>query len=613
MSLLDSRFFFGRMLPYLCMSFKEKLFQEPSIFLFRKMWEFAGERRRNIVLYAVMYLIANLIILLPPLIFGSFVREIQSNGVGTENLQYLLVLLFCILFAEIGFWLFHGPARVIENFTGFQTEISYRRYLLGGVLDLGLTWHSEHDSGNTIDKVNKAGDGIGKYSKNVFQIIQLIVRLVGTSLVLIWFSPQIAFWVLLSVIASFFVIYQFDKRIVPQYRRLNELANKAMASIFDALSNITSVKILHIEKPILEGISTRLYASQNLYHQNSKLNEAKWFTGAIIFQGIAVIPIGFYIYFGVREGEYIDAGIVSTLYLYLSNLIYVYFGFTGFYEELTICKNQVLNAKPIEDTFLLSRAIRKERTKTWRILSIKDLDFTYDDLGSVQHLSGLNMDIHRGERIAVIGESGSGKTTFLKVLHGLYPSAQGLVGFDNKKTFKTSFADIDLQTMLVPQEPEIFSSTIRENITLGIPYPESDVLHVMRIANFDLVVDALPKSLDSIINEKGVNLSGGQKQRLALSRALLFSKDKDIILLDESTSSVDIENETEIYTNIWKEFSKKTVIASIHKMNLLKMFDRIYIFENGTIIDSGSFDELLAKNASFKANWDQFVATEGKK
>ncbi len=172
----------------------------------------------------------------------------------------------------------------------------------------------------------------------------------------------------------------------------------------------------------------------------------------------------------------------------------------------------------------------------------------------------------------------------------------------------TSFADLDLKTMLVPQEPEIFSSSIRENITLGINYSEKEVLHAVRIANFSGVVAGLPKGLESVINEKGVNLSGGQKQRLALSRALLFAKDKEVILLDESTSSVDSENEMEIYTNVWHAFKGKTVIASIHKMNLLKLFDTIFIFEKGKIADYGSFDELLNKNPSFKQSWEQFVA-----
>ncbi|MES2225271.1 MAG: ABC transporter ATP-binding protein [Patescibacteria group bacterium] len=585
------------------------LSQEPTIFLIRKYWKFSKGMRGRILLYTAMFLAANLINLLPPVIFGAFIREIQVDGIIADNFRYLMLLLALLFGTDIAYWAFHGPARVLERWVAFWTEINYRRYLLDGVLELGLTWHGEHDSGDTIDKVNKAGDSISRFGQNIFQVNQLIVKLVGTSIVLFWFSPAIAVCVFIVVLISFIAIFQFDRYLVPQYRRLNEYSNKAMASVFDALSNVTSVKILHIETPILNGIISRFTAPHDLYHANSKLGEAKWFVGSVFFQGIAVVPLAFYVYFALASGRYVDAGTLSTLYLYLSSLIYVYFGFTGFYEDLAIYKNRVLNAKSIEDAFSVRGTLRHVPVTTWKTFTISDLTFAYEGVGNIPNLDAISLSIAQGERVAVIGESGSGKTTFLKVLHGLYPTAESSLSFDDGASFSTSFADIDLKTMLVPQEPEIFSSTIRENITLGTDYSEEDVLHAMRVANFEEVVQGLPKGLESVINEKGVNLSGGQKQRLALSRALLFSKDKEMILLDESTSSVDSENETEIYGNIWEAFAGKTVIASIHKMNLLKFFDRIYMFEKGRIVDMGTFNDLLERNATFQEAWAQFVAT----
>ena len=102
-------------------------------------------------------------------------------------------------------------------------------------------------------------------------------------------------------------------------------------------------------------------------------------------------------------------------------------------------------------------------------------------------------------------------------------------------------------------------------------------------------------------------LSGGQKQRLALARALLFAQDKEIILLDESTSSVDPENEVKIYQNVFKVFSEKTIIATIHKMNLLKYFDRIIMFDKGEVVDGGTFDELMNSNKQFKNMWEEYI------
>jgi ATP-binding cassette subfamily B protein len=229
------------------------------------------------------------------------------------------------------------------------------------------------------------------------------------------------------------------------------------------------------------------------------------------------------------------------------------------------------------------------------------LNFKYlDSEEQNKHLDGVDFKVNQGEKIACIGKSGSGKTTFLKVVHGLYENATSIISFDEKESFQTNFSNLDLKTMLVPQEPELFSSSIRENITFGLDYSDIEIMKVLDLAEFSEVLNSLPRGLGSVVNEKGVNLSGGQKQRLALARALLFSADKEIILLDESTSSVDPKSEVKIYQNIFKQFPEKTFIASIHKMNLLKYFDRIVIFENGKIVDEGTFDSLCQSNNDFK-------------
>ena len=591
------------------MTIKTAIAQEPAGFLFRQLWQYAGELRGKIVQYVLLFILANCVMLASPLIFGTIIGEIQVRGVTSANILFLLLMLSLLFFKDFLFWLLHGPARVIERLVAFSASNNYRRHLLQCVLDLRLDWHGTHDSGDTIDKVNKAGDSLSEFSQSVFEIIQVIVKLLGTSAVLFWFSPWIGSFVFVFVIFSFVIVFQFDKRLIPQYRGLNEFSNKASASVFDALSNITTIKILHIEKPVLEGVISRFKVPYSLYRSNAILNEWKWFTGIMLFQGIAFFPIALHFYHGVLAGQAIDVGTVSTLYLYLSDLIFCFFSFGSRYEQLTIFKNRIVNAEPIEQAHLALDNIERGAATGWQSLAIRHLSFGYEGSNDVANLNKISLKVNRGERVAVIGESGSGKSTFLKVLHGMYPAAKGLVIFDDKNSFLTSFADIDLKTMLVPQEPEIFSSTIRENMTLGIEYSESQVLLAAHVAGFDTVIAQLPKGLESVINEKGVNLSGGQKQRLALTRALLFSADKELILLDESTSSVDPENELEIYKKIWKAFPQKTIIASIHKMNLLKLFDRIVMFDKGRIVDEGTFDDLLRNNMSFRAAWKEFVTT----
>jgi ATP-binding cassette subfamily B protein len=591
------------------MNYEKAKSQEPTVFLVRKLWRFAHGMHKRIVLYVAMLVAANLTVLAKPLIFGAIIAEVQARGVSDDNFAHLCFLLSLLLVQTLVFWLLHGPARVIERVVAFWTEINYRRYLLGGVLGLGLTWHGEHDSGDTIDKVNKASEGLTEFGQNVYQIVEVVVKLLGTTAVLIWLSPWIGVTVFGFVLVSFFTIFQFDKRLLPQYRQLNLFSNKAVASVFDALSNVTTVKILHIEKPVLDGVIGRFTDPHKLYRQNSVLNEWKWATGNMLFQAINVVPMIGFLAYAISHQQTIDAGQISTLYLYLADLVFVYFGFGGFYEQMALYKNRILNAYPIEKAFEDQSTGPRSVMSGFERMSISDLRFAYDTGQERLHLDGISLSFKRGERVAVIGESGSGKSTFLKVLHGMYPNAEAKLQVDDADGFDTSFADIDLKTMLVPQEPEIFSSTIGENITLGINYSDAAVELAAHISAFDKVVAELPRGYESVVNEKGVNLSGGQKQRLALARAILFSTDKDIILLDESTSSVDPENETEIYERIFDTFHDKTVIASIHKMNLLRLFDRIVMFEEGKIADEGTFEELMARNPDFRASFEQFVST----
>ena len=133
------------------------------------------------------------------------------------------------------------------------------------------------------------------------------------------------------------------------------------------------------------------------------------------------------------------------------------------------------------------------------------------------------------------------------------------------------------------------------------------------MATFTEVIAQLPRGLQSSIVEKGVSLSGGQRQRLALARGLMASEDKEIILLDEPTSSVDVKNELLIYQNIFKLFKEKTIISSVHRLHLLTIFDTIYYFKNGKIIHSGTFDQLLRESEPFRILWKKYTKTTSKR
>lgn len=587
-------------LPY---TKEKKHSKEAILYLFKKYFQYAKNQKYWIVLFIGLSIIGQIVLLSGPVLFGRMLTEIQFNGLSSKNIYIVLLFLGLLLSKDFVFWLFHGPSRVLERTIAFKIETAYRKYLLEGVLAKNTLWHNEHDSGDTINRIQKASDGLKNFSENIYQIIQTVVRLVGTSLVLYFYSHWISIVVLILSIATLRLIYTFDKKLLPQYTQLNEYSNRASASFFDSLSNITTVKILNIESTVGTGVIARFYAAFKLFVQNAKLNEWKWFFVNMSFQIISIIPLACLLIYKISTHQTVDIGEISTLYLYLSELIFVFFGFGGFYDQMCIYRNGVMNAESLESDIAENKIIVRKIINFKDYLKIEDLNFSYGDTKTLSHIDVM---IKKGQRIAIIGESGSGKTTLLKAIHGLFSTATATISFDNEGNFYTNLSQLDLSTMLVPQEPEIFSSTILENLTLGLDYSTSDIQTALDISRFSSVVAQLPNGLESVINEKGVNLSGGQKQRLALARAILFATNKHIVLLDESTSSVDPENEHQIYTNMFSLFKTKTIIASIHKMNLLKLFDYIVMIDENKILGSGTFEELLVKNQKFKILWDKF-------
>jgi len=585
-----------------------KIQQEPTTFLFRKMWRFSQGRRHKVALALVMFVFSNSAALLTPFLFGEILTSIQNDGISEANVGYLMLLLVSIVGAGLLFWLFHGYARVLERTNAFYINEAYKNYLLRGVVDLDMSWHADHDSGDTIDKINKGTDGLYKFAASTFRDVEIFWNIVGPVAILYFYSSSVSLAVLAFTIGSIVTLFQFDRRLIPQYRELNKLENRIEAKIFDALSNITTVKILSISAPILRSIAGAIRAPFTLFVRNSKLNEWKWFTGSVLFDLVIVLPLAYFILSTYLGNALFEVGAIGALYLYLRRMSEAFFGFADHYEQTMIRKARVQNVAPIEELFAEKNTKRKKLSSQWKKLRIEKLDFTHSGGDTkIPHLSVDTLSFAKGAKIAFIGESGSGKTTFLSVLHGLFSSASAELSFDNEKARTVYFSRVRLGTMLVPQEPEVFSSNIRENITLGLDYSDKEVKEMTDLAQFTKVVDELPEGLKSVINEKGVNLSGGQKQRLALARALLFAKNKDIILLDESTSSVDPTNEALIYQNIFKRFKKKTVLASIHKLNLLKYFDRIVIFDKGSIVADGTFDELLKTNDAFRESWAEYT------
>jgi len=579
----------------------------PIIYLTNKLWRYSETNRRNVVLYVFFFVVANGVWFLEPLVVARMLNTVQERGVTQASLPSLflsLAMFFCI---NLGFWAFHGPARVMENKNAFLVRANYKKYLFDGVMALPMEWHVNHHSGDTIDKIEKGTQALFNYSSGTFQVIESVVRLISSYIILFYFNVHAGYIVLCMVISTLFLIFRFDKVLVGQYKMIYHAENKISEKVFDAISNITTLIVLRIEKLVSSSLYEHIMAPFTLFRKNKKIGETKWFLVGLCSSTMVVLVLGSYLYIGMKMGSVILVGTLYALYGYVGRISQVFYGFAYMYGNIVQHKAAVMNAEEVASAFRDKDAVESVSLDgNWQTLAIDSLAFSYHTTeGADLHLDNISLMLKRGERVALIGESGSGKTTLLKVIRDLYHPSSVNVLLDGHR-LKDSFKSISEEIALIPQDPEIFSTTILENITVGVTHSSWVVKKFTDMARFTDVAERLPKKLNSFIFEKGVNLSGGEKQRLALARGLMACVDKAIMLLDEPTSSVDTKNELEIYHNIFDEFKEKTILASVHRLHLLSLFDTIYYFKAGKIIASGTLDELLATSEEFKDLWEKY-------
>ncbi len=574
--------------------------KSPIVYLTAKLWQYSAGNRKSLIAYCIMFFIANAVSLTQPLIVAALLNEVQSRGLSQENFGYLIFLSSLFLIRGLIFWLLHGPARVMENRNAFMACNNYRRYLLDGVLLLPLAWHNEHHSGDTIDKVQKGASGLYGFGAESFRIIVVSQFFIGSFLALMFFDVGAGFIVLAMTTLTIFVITQFDKRLEDQYSRLNRCYNGISEKIVDVITNVTTVVILRIEKLLLKSITNKMTEPFGLYHQNSKLNELKWFLVSIIAKTMVFLVLGYHLSSHLYWGSPLVIGTFFALYGYATSVEEAFFDLAGIYGRILQSSTEVANAEELVKEFKTPPSGSATDHVLWEELRVEGLNFSYrGEVDENLHLDNISLKIKRGEKIAFVGATGSGKTTLLKVIRELYTPETGKVFLDGRE-LQGGFNSISKEITLIPQEPEIFATNILDNITLGADYDMEEVGRYTDMANFTDVVHRLPRKFQSSLVEKGVNLSGGEKQRLALARGLLASEGKSIILLDEPTSSIDVANELKIYQNIFKAFADKAIVSSIHRLHLLPMFDRIYLFSDGQIIASGSFKDLIEDSKEFQ-------------
>lgn len=367
----------------------------------------------------------------------------------------------------------------------------------------------------------------------------------------------------------------------------------------EKLASIRTVKTFAQEPKELENYASRVDHVLALANRVAKISGG-FFSGTFFAVNLSLLAVLYHGATIVMSGQ-MTAGDLTSFLLYA---IYVGFAFSGvgsFYGELMRSLGSSDRVLSLIDRKPDARSVMGDKSlnKLAGSLSFQNIVFSYPTRADQVILKGFNLDLTPGSVVAIVGHSGSGKSTIFGLLTRLYELSSGQILVDGVPHTEIDAAWLRDQIGLVPQDVNLFASTIRENIAYGKPNAtQAEIEAAAKEANAHDFILGFPQGYDTQVGERGVTLSGGQKQRIAIARALI--KNPKLLLLDEATSALDTESEYLIQQALQRLMKDRTVLIIAHRLSTIKNADRIAVLVDGAVAEQGTFDELTAKKGYFK-------------
>lgn len=565
--------------------------------LYRHLWHFARGARWQLALATTLLVSSQLLKLGLPYLAGQAINMVQAGG--EQMLANAGFYIGGVLAAVIASWALHGPGRVIERRVGVHVRTRVADALYARASRLPLAWHNRHHSGEVLHRVSMASRGLFDFAQNQFIYLQNFVNICGPVIALWLLSDTLGGVAVAGYLVVAAVIVHFDRRLMRYAAQENQAERRYSAGLLEFLGNISTVTSLRLQASTRALLSKRLQAVFVPLRRTILLNEFKWCAVDLLTVGLTWSLVALFAWRSYGSSGVLALGSVFMVYQYAQQAGGVLGSLAAHFQNFARIATNYASADPIWQAEEATASTGPTET-AWTEIAALGLDFDYTRPDGVRPaLRGVSLMLKRGEKIALVGGSGSGKSTLLRVLAGLYTPLHGHYLVDNVAQLK--MRDLGAIATLVPQEYEVFEGSLRENLTFGAEHSDAAILHAVRVAAFDSVLDALPDGLDAAITERGVNLSGGQRQRLALARGLLAAGERPILLLDEPTSALDQATEARIYDQLAQARPDGVLIASVHRLALLHKFDRVVLMDQGRVVDAGSLSELVARQPTFRA------------
>lgn len=487
-----------------------------------------------------------------------------------------------------------------RQFSLVSKTITYqiRLQLLDKLSRISMKEYESRGSGGINSHIITDIDTIDKFlGPTLSRFIVSFLTVLGTAGVLLWINWQLGLFILLVNPIVIYFSRKLGNRVKDLKKKENQAYEKFQTRLIETLDGIYQLRASNRERTFLKQLQVQADDIRNSADQFTWQSEAAgrlsfllFLLGFELFRAAAMIMV---LMSDLSIGQMF--AIFSYLWVMLSpiqELLSIQFSWYGASAAL----KRINTLLHIDEEPKVNSTVNPFDSHVTASISISDLNFSYNE--EVHVLKDLSLTIHPGEKVALVGASGGGKSTLIQLLQGLYQPNSGQILFNGHDTRDVGFEKIRNQISVVLQQPILFNDTLRHNLTLGSEYSDDLLWNALDVAQLQDVVIQLTDGLETQIGRQGVKLSGGQRQRLAIARMVLT--DPKFVILDEATSALDTATEAALHKALSDFLVGRTTLIVAHRLSAVKQADTIYVLDDGKVTQSGTHHELVTQQGLYQ-------------